>query len=261
MTIALLAAGMLQAGGFDHSGWDALVKRWVNQIGEVDYGGLAKDRTGLDAYVQRLEQVSPDNNKADFPSRAHELAYWINAYNALVMKGVVSAYPIKSVRDVGGGLTFFRRRDYVLGGVRMSLQHLENEIIRKRYKEPRIHFAIVCASISCPRLAAEAYTGEKLEAQLERAARQSLREQRMLAVDEKANLVSLTSLLNWYKLDFGDVMAFLRSRASESERKKLEALKNPKIRYYDYDWSINDPGSRARAKALHERALVTEALR
>jgi len=249
----LVFAGAAFAAGFDHSLWDRVLKKSVNAIGEVDYATVKKDRGDLDAYIARLTEASPDNRKDQFPSRAHELAYWLNAYNALVMKGVVDAWPTKSVRDLGALYGFFRRKDYTLGGQKVSLQDLENKIIRKRYNEPRIHFAIVCASISCPLLARDAFTAQNLETQLDALTRQSVAERRIVFVEPERNRITLSALFKWYGADYGDVLAFIRKHASPPLKQQIESLKNPRIQYYDYDWSINDPGSRARAKEPHER--------
>jgi hypothetical protein len=253
-----LAAGVLvcvalEAAPFDHSGWDRILKQYVNGIGEVDYAALKKDRAGLDTYIDRIAEASPESRKDDFPTRADELAYWLNAYNALVMRGVIDGYPTRSVRDLGALYGFFWRKHFMLGGKRVTLRGLENDIIRKRYGDARIHFAIVCASISCPLLSRDAFTAANVEGQLDRLTRQSLAERRFLAVDPGSNTITLSALFDWYKEDYGGVIEFVKKHAGEAQRKAIDSLKSPKIRYYDYDWSINDIGTRAKAKAEHER--------
>lgn len=158
----LLAAAPL-AAQFDHSAWDRVLKKSTNVLGEVDYGALKKDRKDLDDYVRRLSEMSPDSKKDAFPTREAALAYWLNAYNALVMRAVVDAYPTKSVRDLGLLYGFFRRKDHTLGGTKISLLALENDIIRPRFNDARIHFAIVCASISCPLLDREAFQPDTVD--------------------------------------------------------------------------------------------------
>ncbi|MGH9657690.1 MAG: DUF547 domain-containing protein [Bryobacteraceae bacterium] len=254
--LALLVCTPLAGTGFDHSIWDRILKKHVNAIGEVDYAAIKKDRADVDAYVLALGESSPDSRKELFPSRNHELAYWINAYNALVTKGVVDAYPTRSVRDLGFAYGFFRRKDYTLGGQKISLLALENDIIRKRYQDARIHFAIVCASISCPRLSPDAFAGDQLDQHLDAATRMALAERRILAVKPEANEVVLSALFDWYKEDYGPVLDFLKKYATVKDREALERIKKPKLKYYDYDWSINDPGSRRRAKSLVERELA-----
>lgn len=227
----------------------------MSEIGEVDYAGIKAQRADLDEYVRRLGEASPANRPELFPSRAHELAYWINAYNAFVTQGVAGNYPTRSVRDLGVLYGFFRRKDYTAGGVQMSLQYLENEILRKKYHEPRIHFAIVCASLSCPLLSRDAYTAENLEAQLDRQARAFIGQRRNLTINGRE--ITLSEIFKWYKEDFGpDLLLYLRRYAAEADRRALEALQQPRIKYYDYDWSINDPGSRSRAKSPLEREIA-----
>ncbi len=245
------------AAEFDHAPWNALLSRHVNQIGEVDYAALKANRQPLDAYVAALAAASPDSRKELFPNRAAELAYWLNAYNALTAKGVVDHYPTRSVRDLGAIYGFFRRNDYTLGGVAMSLRFLENDIIRPRYKDPRIHFAIVCASISCPLLARQAFTGAQLEEQLDRLTRASLAETRNVSIDTKTGTVTLTSLFKWYAADFGPALAYIRRYSTPERARMLDQLgPTPRLRFFDYDWSINEPGSRAKAKLGFERELA-----
>lgn len=261
--LVLLATMPLSGATFDHSAWDRVLKPYVNDIGEVDYAALKANRKELDTYIQMLGESSPANRPELFPTKAHELAYWMNAYNAFVVRGVMDNFPTRSVRDLGALYGFFRRNDYAAGGVKMSLRHLENEILRKQYHEPRIHFGIVCASISCPRLSREAFTAENLEEQLERLARQFINERRNLTIDARANEVTLSKIFDWYKKDFENgngrrkqtVLDFIRLYADDENRKALDSLKQPTVKYYEYDWSINEPGSRAKARSPLDREL------
>ena len=251
--LVLCFAFSLRAAAFDHAPWQRVLARAVNQVGEVDYASLRQDRE-LAAYVAALRDASPENRRELFASKAEELAYWINAYNALVTWGVAKAYPTRSVRDLGVLFGFFRRKEYVLGGRTMSLQQLENDVIRARHREPRIHFAIVCASLSCPKLSRQAYTGANLEEQLAFQTSQYFAETRNLAVT--GNTVTLAKILDWYGGDFGNALDYARRHTSEDRRRQLDALKNPRVLYREYDWAINDPGSRGRAKTAEERELA-----
>jgi hypothetical protein len=264
----LAAPAVSGAAGFDHSGWDRVLKAAVNPIGEVEYAALKASPAELERYVEALAAAGPTNRPGLFASRQDELAYYINAYNALTTWGVVQRYPLASVRSIGTLFSFFRTRDYTLAGLKISLHELENDIIRKRYAEPRIHFAIVCASLSCPKLAREAYTGENLFALLERQTRAAFAERRTLEVDRAANTVTLTALLDWYGRDFEPaaglrgkpaLIAYAARYAPPETRRALLALQNPRILFREYDWSINDPGSRARAASLAERELAAGA--
>jgi len=261
VAFALALTAPMAGAEFDHSAWDRVVKAHVSRIGEVDYAAIKANRKDLDEYMRLLGESSPTGKPALFPSKAHELAYWINAYNAFVTRGVVDAYPTKSVRDLGALYGFFRRKDYTAGGVKMSLQYLEDDILRKQYKDPRIHFVIVCASMSCPFLAREAYTGARMETQLSAAARLYVNQNRNFTPDARANQITLGAIygLRDYVKDFEatgvSLLDYIRKYLDPEKRKALDALKNPKIKFYDYDWSINDPGSRAKAKSALEREL------
>jgi hypothetical protein len=263
----LIALPIWAAGTtFDPSAWDRVLKAYVSQIGEVDYGALKAHRQDLDAYVAALGAHSPVNRPELFPSRAGELAYWINAYNAFVVKGVVDKYPTRSVRDLGALYGFFRRKDHIAGGEKISLLTIENDILRKKYADPRIHFAIVCASISCPKLSREAFTAANLEAQLDRLAREYFTEERNLSIDTKTGTVTLNSILDWYKQDFAAqvnqppgpaaLLTYVRRYVTGPKKSALESVRQPKVKFREYDWSINDPGSRARAKSPVERELA-----
>ena len=249
---------------FDHGDWDRILKESVSEIGEVDYARLKANPGPLAAYVARLAVASPENRPELFRTREEQLAYWINAYNALTTYGVALKYPTGSVKDLGFLFGFFRRDDYVLGGRKLSLMTLENKVIRARYAEPRIHFAIVCASLSCPKLSRTAYTGENLNAQLEFQVRQYFRERRNLEVDAKANRVTLAAILDWYKEDFEKfiggaapraLLEYARRYTSLEQQREMDGLRAPKVVFRDYDWSINDPMSRLRAKSAEEREL------
>jgi Protein of unknown function, DUF547 len=257
LVVFLLAAPMAAATGFDHTAWDRLLKQHVNAIGEVDYAAIKANRQPLDAYVAGLAAASPDSRQELFPDRASQLAYWLNAYNALTIRGVVDAYPTGGVRELGARFGFFSRKDYTLGGRKLSLQDLENGIIRARYRDPRIHFTIVCASVSCPRLDRDAFSASNLEQHLDRLTRRALAENRNVAIDAGRKSVTLTQLFKWYAADFGPALDFVRRYASPERQALLTRLgAKPRIGYFDYDWSINTPGSRAKAKLTFERELA-----
>ncbi|MBX9600068.1 MAG: DUF547 domain-containing protein [Bryobacteraceae bacterium] len=256
-TAGLLIAAAISghAQPFDHSAWDRVLRTCVNAAGEVDYARLKSTPADLNEYVRALRESSPRNRPAMFPTRNAELAYWINAYNAFITEGVVRAYPTSGVLKIGLiPFRFFTTKDYTAGGRRMSLKFLEDEIIRAKYKEPRIHFAIVCASLSCPKLAPRAYTEENLEQMLEAQTRQFFAERRNLEI--AGDRVIVSKLLDWYKGDFPPILELLNRYAPEPRRRALQAIRAPRVEYRGYDWSINDPGSRARAKSAVERELA-----
>jgi hypothetical protein len=239
------------AAGFDYSPWDRVLKRFVNAVGEVDYAAIRAEPAPIDAYLAAIASVSPDSHPQLFASSHDQLAYWLNAYNALVTKGVADAYPTKGVRHLGADFAFFKRAVYVAGNRRVSLDNIEHDTIRKRFAEPRIHFALVCASVSCPRLDRDAFLPATLDAHLDRLTRQFLSERRNLLIDAARNRITLSSLFKWYGADFQSVPAFLARYVPA-----VAALRNPRLRYFEYDWSINEPGSRHRSASPFERELA-----
>ena len=178
--------------GFSHEDFDAFLLRFVNDRGRVDYTAALANRADLDRYLAQLAAVSPDSHPQRFPGEHDRLAYWLNAYNASAISILLAHYPISSVNDVRpprvffflpGRAGFFLFRRVVLGGKRTTLYSLENGLVRKRFLEPRVHFALNCAAKSCPRLPARAFTGPDLEAQLERETRRFVAEDRNVRFD------------------------------------------------------------------------------
>ena len=269
MTVFVWLAGLALLSGptvanlpFDHSAWDHELKAHVNSVGEVDYAAIKADRKDLDRYIGQLSTASPENHPGLFPTRADQFAYWINAYNAFITRGVVGSYPTHSVRDLGALMGFFRRVEYTAGGRKMSLSALENDILRKKFADPRVHFSIVCASLGCPMLARSAFTGANLERLLDQQARRFINQRRNVTVDAATNTVRLSKIFGWYTPDFVGskgktaLLDYIRRYARPETLRALDALKQPKIRFYDYDWSINDPGSRSRSSNPLEREVA-----
>ena len=265
LALASFALQPLQSAPFDHSLWDRLLKTYVSESGEVDYAALKADRVDLDEYVRQLGESSPANQPEQFPNRAARLAYWLNAYNALVVRGVVDNYPARSVRHLGYLYGFFRRKDYIAGGTRLSLKYIEDKIIRRQYGDPRIHFGLVCASISCPLLPREAFTHGRLDEQLESLAHQFINDQQNVTIRAGSREVWLNKIFDWYKKDFEEpkqpgrrkqsLLDYVRRYLHEDKRKVLDGVKKPKIKYYPYNWDLNGVGSRAEAKPKGLRRL------
>jgi hypothetical protein len=200
--LAAVPAGAAEP--FSHADWERVLERFVDARGFVDYQGLAEDRGTLDRYLARLRAASPESDPGLFPSRDHELAYWINAYNAWVFWGVLDRGPdLDSVWGfLGTGISFFSGMDIELGGRETNLKALEDEVIRARYGDARIHAALNCASVSCPRLPRHAFTGEELDAQLDAAMREFVTDPKHLRVDRGAKRVTLSKIFDWYADDF-----------------------------------------------------------
>ncbi|ANM31441.1 hypothetical protein ABI59_20485 [Acidobacteria bacterium Mor1] len=205
--VALWAlASPLFAGGAPadpHGDWARALGTHVDEQGLVDYIGLAEDREALDRYLAFVHRVSPDSAPDAFPTRDHELAHYLNAYNALVFEGVLGLEPgIDTVWGNGDGAGFFSNMPVLVGGTKTNLQDLENKIIREQYRDPRIHAALNCASMGCPRLPMEPFRGETLDAQLDAAIREFVNDPRHVGFDAAAGTVRLSKIFDWFAGDF-----------------------------------------------------------
>jgi hypothetical protein len=239
---------------FSHATWTAVLERFVDARGEVDYRGLAADRAAFDRYLGSLARTSPDTDPLAFPTRDDALAYWINAYNAFVFAGVLGRGPdTPSVWGDGWlGLGFFTARSYVAGGRTFSLKQLEDDVVRGRFRDPRVHAALNCASRGCPRLPRRAFEGDRLEQQLDDAMREFVSEERNCRIDLPRRTVYLSKIFDWFEDDFVD---FERRQGTPAptvvdyvNRYRAPDQRIPpglRVRFLDYDKRINrqgDPG-------------------
>ena len=241
--ILLITSGHRQAAhaaDFDHSKFDRILKTYVDTQGRVDYNGIAGD-DAFQAYMSSLK-----NAKVDSLSRDGQLAFWINAYNAVTIDKVNKWKPKKSVREtfvpgVWTGTKFFTSREHTVAGQRLSQDDIEHEILRKRFKDPRIHFAIICASSGCPPLQQVAYTAENVQARLEEETRMYLHSERGIQIDFVENTMMLSKLFDWFAGDFdsksGSVTNFIKPYLDEKAMAFLDRM--PKMSYIKYDWSLN----------------------
>jgi hypothetical protein len=226
-----------------HAELDQLLSAFVS-AGRVDYECFQARENELDRYLSTLARTDPSTL-----SEAARIALWINAYNAYTIKLVLTRYPeLESIRDIPRR---WKIRRWTVGGERYSLDEIEHEILRKEFDEPRIHFAIVCASISCPDLAPEAYTADRLEEQLDRAARGFLASRdkgfRLEAVPGEGARraeVRLSSIFKWFRKDFerrGSLIEYVLPLIPAQDRRSLEShVENVRVRFLDYDWNLND---------------------
>lgn len=229
--------------GFDHShaALDGVLRKHVNGSG-VDYAGLKKDPKPLDGYLDSVAAVSEASFKEW--SKEQQMAMLINLYNAATLKLVVDHYPEKSIKKIGswsGGP--WKQRVVRLFGEKRSLDYIEHDLLRPNYHDPRIHFAVNCASIGCPPLRSEAFTAAKLGKQMDEQARIFLGDGRNNRIDAKARILYLSSIFDWFKDDFvkksGSVEKFIAPYFNEADRKLIQGGEL-KIRYSDYDWNLNE---------------------
>lgn len=239
---------------FDHSTWNQLLKRHVVVLNggnatQVDYGAVAEKRADLLTYLNALKSVEED--QFDSWSEPAQLAFLINAYNAYTIELILTEYPdLKSIRDLGSLFTSpWEKEFFELLGKTRSLDELEHQMIRGAFSEPRIHFAVNCASIGCPALRAEAYSAADLENQLEDQARRFLADRSRNRVE--GDELQVSKIFDWYQDDFAKGWRDAESLAEflglygaalgldDSQRKALKAG-DLDIEFLKYDWSLND---------------------
>jgi len=230
----------VSAGTFDHSKFDQALKKYVDDKGLVDYNSIAED-SGFSEYVQSLQTA-----RVEEFSRDGQLAFWINGYNAVTIDKVIKKKPKKSVREtfipgVWTATKFFTSREHIVAGKRLSQDDIEHEILRKQFKDPRIHFAIICASMGCPPLPRLAYTEENVQTRLEEETRKYLNSPRGTRIDRAENTLHVSKLFDWFATDFiqksGSTLAFMQPYLHEEVRIFLE--RDPVISYLEYNWALN----------------------
>lgn len=231
-----------------HQLFTEILRDYVHE-GRVNYRELRNDNR-LAVYLEQLAAANPeaiaDNNT--------QLAFWINAYNAYTLKVICDNYPVKSINDLHtGGLivgtvlkkTIWDKELAIINGKKLTLNQIEHEIIRRRFKEPRIHFALVCAAKSCPPLRSEAFEGERLDEQLDDQGRIFFSQPDKNFFDAEKKVARLSKILDWYEEDFGkndvEVLQYVSRFLPEKVAVSIQAdPKKWKIEYTDYDWSLNE---------------------
>lgn len=212
MTGAVLSAEASlseQTKTFAYSDWSSILERVVDDRGLVDYHALAADTEALDRVIAGIEAVSPRSHPERFAEPNQALAYYINAYNALVFRGVLDKGPeIETVWGRSGtGLGFFVRRKHRVGGEKISLKKFEDLWVREGFRDPRIHAALNCASAGCPRLPRVPFSPDTLDSELDEAMTEFVSSPRNVRVDEAARVVTLSKIFDWFKRDFLDFEA------------------------------------------------------
>ncbi|HEY8071171.1 MAG TPA: DUF547 domain-containing protein [Methylocystis sp.] len=232
----------------DHSIWDRLLKTYVKPnvdgLNRVDYAAFKSGgEAELKQYIEQLETVDPQTL-----DRAEQFAFLANLYNAKTIEIVLDKYPVKSIKDIslGGGLfaTFtggpWKAKVLKVMGVDLSLDDIEHGVLRPLFKDPRAHYSVNCASVGCPNLQRQAFTGASLDAQLDAAAKAYINHPRGASLIQGKLVVS--SIYEWFKADFGGsdqgVLAHLRKYAAPELKAKLEGVKA--VSDNRYDWSLND---------------------
>jgi hypothetical protein len=227
-----------------HNLWTTVLQMYVKE-GVVDYAWLKAGDGPINSYLANLRVIPAD--EFDALPRAERLAYWINAYNAFTVRLVLDNYPVKSIKDIGGLFRSpFKKAFIELRNLRaetLSLDDIEHGILRPQFADPRVHFAIVCASKGCPSLRSEAYRAADLEAQLDDQVRRFLADPSKNRVDLEKRTLHLSPIFKWFREDFeksaGSVPKFVARFLDEKTASAIGDGKEWEIEYTDYDWTLN----------------------
>ena len=223
------------AQGVDHSLYAGLLKKYVKD-GVVNYQGFKNEESVLDKYLKALEEVD-----SKMLSRDEQFAFYVNVYNAWTIKLILGDYPgIKSIKDLGSLFKSpWKKKICRIDGDIISLDNIEHDILRPRFKDPRVHFAVNCASKGCPPLRFEPYRGSTLDKQLDDSVSSAINNPARTRLEVKTLYVN--KVFDWFSEDFENgVVAFFLKYSKGDLKKRLEANKGKiKVKYLDYDWSLN----------------------
>ncbi|MBK6951810.1 MAG: DUF547 domain-containing protein [Crocinitomicaceae bacterium] len=241
-SINLISAFLICANLFsaapDHAAWNKLLQKNVSADGKVNYKGFISDQTALDQYLKTLSDTPIESDW----SVNEQKAYLINAYNAFTVKLITIYYPVKSIKDIGPKTQIpFVNTTWDLKFIRygkdsVDLNFIEHGMLRKNYNDPRIHFALVCASASCPILLNEAYAAEKLDKQLDQQAKVFLTDK--FRNDISADAPKLSKLFDWYAMDFKTKKTTVIDFINKYSPVKID--KKAKVTYLEYSWNLNE---------------------
>jgi len=253
-------AGDFPADSFSHAAFEQLLGVYVDDGGYVDYERWYNDPMSvaeLESYLAAVAAYSPEATPERFATRNDELAYWLYSYNAYVIRSVLSHWPLDSVTDVKApleaikGMGFFYQLRYLFGGRAYSLLVVENDKIRKQYKDPRIHFVLNCASESCPVIRPELPTGDALETLLADAATEFVSNPSNVTIDHDSKTVYLAAIFNWFEDDFlnwqranghitkNGLIDYVTLIAPRSLALELERADSYAVEFRDFDWTVN----------------------
>ena len=247
MKRALLALALvLPLQAQDLTQWNRILTSYYNPAKGMDYHALkARDLNAVQALRQQFGKV---NVAALDPKE--RLAYWINVYNINTVATVVEAYPVDSIRDISTDLIIrlnvFKKERIPFGNAKLSLDDVENGKIREGFHDPRIHFAINCAAKTCPPIRMEAFTGAKLDTQLDEQARAFLNGPHGVRFERDGNTLTIhtTKIMDWFSGDFekwgGGKAKFIRKYVPADKQKLIDSAKEIEFEYDDYDWDLND---------------------
>jgi len=211
----------------DYKSWDTFLKKYVSVSGDVDYKSIKANKKELEAITKTFSATSVSSSW----SKNDQLSFWINAYNVFTIDLIVNNYPIKSIQNLDAGKTWDVKR-IEIGGKKYSLNNIENDIIRPKFKDSRIHFAVNCAAKSCPPILNGAFYGKSLDEQLDAVTKKFISSTKYQIIT--SGKMTLSKIFDWYKADFGDILTFINKYST------IKVNKNTAIVYKEYDWSLNE---------------------
>ncbi|MEL6834255.1 MAG: DUF547 domain-containing protein [Bacteroidota bacterium] len=210
----------------DHGSWDNILRNFVSSSGQVNYSGLKSSKSALEAYLTELQSFPPQSGW----SRNQIMAYWINAYNAFTIKLIVDNHPVSSIKNLHGGNPWDQKW-IKIGGSTYSLNQIENDILRARYGDARIHFAVNCAAASCPPIHNRAFTADNLNSTLQRLTRRFINNTAYNTISSEE--ITISKIFEWYAGDFGNVTSYINGFTD------VELGEQTKVSYKEYDWALN----------------------
>ena len=234
----------------DTAAYARVLERFVTDDARVQYASLKANPADLDGYLKSLASI--DAAEFEVQPEADRIAFWINAYNAITLKTIIDSYPIQgrglaalryptsSIRQISGAWT---DRSWVVAGADMSLDDIEHKTLRKRFREPRVHMALVCAALGCPPLRAEPYVGARLGEQLDDQTRRYLASPFGMKLEPEHRRIEVSAIFKWFAEDFNkedEVRGFLIRYAPTAAARAALADSKTKIVFIDYDWSLNE---------------------
>lgn len=262
--------GVTNKEGFNYDDYAAVLKSYVDDAGMVNYKKLKAHSEKLKTFITSMSQLDPNNY--DKWGKNKKIAFWLNAYNAFTLKVIIDNYPIKpsflkswyypknSIRQIKGVWDKVR---FNVMGMDLTLGHMEHEILRKKFDEPRIHMAMVCAAMGCPSLRNEPYIGKKLDEQLDDQGRKFLANPNKFSFDSNRRILHISPIFKWFNKDFvaaipegtkcaqysekeAAILEFVSKYLSQDHPCFSQSIKAVKIKYLKYDWSLNEQQVKAK---------------